>query len=391
MQKRQGISLIVLVITIIIMIIIASATIITLSNTSVINKTNEAVKSSNDTVVKQIASLAWAEAYADGVRTDAELKAAVVKALEDNNLDYEDYGMIVNTNGVTIKKGWLKDGFTVVKGSQVLEIGDVVNYDAEVSTYTAGWQVLGADDNGNLLILSEKYIKEEFDLGDSSNLTKAQSDWLNGQTLLDEECKPYGYGKGTVGKARCITAEDVNEVTGFDPATAQYGKGRIYQYGNEVTYKYTGTTKLAYESSICKGSLNNTHDKGFYYYNGKEFVSITDLTMGTSGNAIVTLTNNDYYYYTSELTTISKEQNAKAYNMIFRNDDIAYWLASSYVRTHTDYVYFGIRYVINGLVNRKDLWKSNGDYTYYESDIRAVVTLSSDITFTGSSDTGWSY
>ena len=47
MQKKKGISLIVLVITIIVMIILAAAVVLTLGNAGIINKANDAVKLQN--------------------------------------------------------------------------------------------------------------------------------------------------------------------------------------------------------------------------------------------------------------------------------------------------------------------------------------------------------
>lgn len=55
--------------------------------------------------VKEVAQLAWAEAYANGVRTENELIDGIKTALTKNNLNPNDYGMAVTTNGVTITKG----------------------------------------------------------------------------------------------------------------------------------------------------------------------------------------------------------------------------------------------------------------------------------------------
>lgn len=62
---KKGISLIVLVITIIVMIIIAGAIIISLSNSNVIDKADQAVISTNDSAAKSLAALAYAEFIGD--------------------------------------------------------------------------------------------------------------------------------------------------------------------------------------------------------------------------------------------------------------------------------------------------------------------------------------
>ena len=82
MKKKQGISLIVLVITIIVMIILAASVVLTLSNSGIINKANEAVEKTNIKEVEQLASLAWAEEFMAGKRGDT-LKEAVLEKLKD--------------------------------------------------------------------------------------------------------------------------------------------------------------------------------------------------------------------------------------------------------------------------------------------------------------------
>ena len=397
MQKKKGISLIVLVITIIVMVVLAGAIIITLNNSGIIEKAQNAVDASNEATVKEVASLGWAEAYAGGARTQSELRDGVESALEKNNIDPEDYGMIVTTSGVTIKKGWLKDGFTLVKGSKILEIGDSVAYDetaggTKTVATNVDWKVLGADEEGNLLIMSASDIKTGFLLGDEKigeNIAASIEDMETGVAQLNAECEPYGYGEGVVGQARSITVEDVNSVTGYDPTT--YGKGQLYQYGNKVTYSYNGTTQPAYSSVVKSGTLSSEHVNGFYYYNGEKVVHINDLTTGTSGETFVTLTSDVYSYYGLELATISDTENAKAISMIFDGDDAVYWLASPFVDTDIFNAYFGLRGVGNGGVFNCNLFDSSGYSDYGGAGVRAVVTLSSDIELTGNSTNGWSY
>ena len=68
MKNKEGISLIVLVITIIVMIILAASVVITLSNSGIINKASDAVSATNLAEVEQLASLTWAEEFMDGKR-----------------------------------------------------------------------------------------------------------------------------------------------------------------------------------------------------------------------------------------------------------------------------------------------------------------------------------
>ena len=98
MKNKRGISLIVLVITIIVMIILAAAIIITLSNTGIIGRANEAVDATSYKQVEQLAQLIWAEEFMDGKR-DGSLKGAVLDRLDD----YKDkYEFEVDNSGVTV-------------------------------------------------------------------------------------------------------------------------------------------------------------------------------------------------------------------------------------------------------------------------------------------------
>ena len=62
MKQKKGISLIVLIITIIIMIIIAGAIILTLTETNIIDKAENAVNKYNETELKQRVGLVFTEA-----------------------------------------------------------------------------------------------------------------------------------------------------------------------------------------------------------------------------------------------------------------------------------------------------------------------------------------
>ena len=108
MQKKKGISLIVLVITIIVMVILAGAIILTLNNNGIINKASEAVEKTNLKQVQYIANLAWAEAYTDGVRTVEDVdgvkgfETRVKEGIQVQGIDMTPYNIIVTDKGVEV-------------------------------------------------------------------------------------------------------------------------------------------------------------------------------------------------------------------------------------------------------------------------------------------------
>ena len=131
--NKKGISLIVLVITIIVMIILASAIILSLGNTGIMDRAEQAVDASDIKQVQTYASTVWAEAYLDGARTKAELKTAVTEGLKD--IDTSDYAIIVTTKGVEVRLLSETLGGLVKSGA---DYGKTVNYTANGVT---DWKV----------------------------------------------------------------------------------------------------------------------------------------------------------------------------------------------------------------------------------------------------------
>ena len=103
---KKGISLIVLVITIIVMIIIAGAIIISLSQTNVLTQAETARDDANDATVRSIISLVYANnlfvASGDTYvkNTAANLQKAINEELTKNNLS-SAYTVVVDEDDLT--------------------------------------------------------------------------------------------------------------------------------------------------------------------------------------------------------------------------------------------------------------------------------------------------
>jgi len=109
MQKKKGVSLIVLVITIIVMIVLAGAIILSLNNSGIIEKSNEAVDLTNIANVREFAQTKWAEAYLETDKTQEALEKYVLEGLDEADINIEDYDIVVTEKGVTVnKKGEVK-------------------------------------------------------------------------------------------------------------------------------------------------------------------------------------------------------------------------------------------------------------------------------------------
>lgn len=395
MKRNKGISLIVLVITIIVMIILAGTIILSLNNGGIIQKSEDAVRDMNEAQLRVMVQVGWAEAYAQYGANKAKLQAGVDAIIAKNNIDISEYGILVTTDGVKVVRGWVQDGLTVKKGNKVIDIGDEIAYDetaAGTATVTTDvdWKILGANDDGELLIVSATNIGSKHTFG-STDYTECKNDLLTVKTQLDDICEPYMYGESAT-NARSITVEDVDKITGYDKTT--FGKDTINEYGNEATFFYNTTAKPTYTSTNGIDGTLNTHSNGFVYYNGTNVavVELADLKEKSNyGKIITTLKSNVYTYVASDLETV--DTTSKAYTMLFgTKSDMVYWLASNYTRLINTQVKYGIQYISSGQLKYRDLFSSvktaNGEYS---TGVRAVVSLKGDIQLTGSSETGWNY
>jgi len=118
MQKKKGISLIVLVITIIVMLVLAGAIIVTLINNGIIGRAQEAKDKASLNEVKVAANLLWSEAFLNNIRDQEGLEDAVINGLTAQKVDTTKYIITVTTSGVTVElKGEEEDDDDVVVGS----------------------------------------------------------------------------------------------------------------------------------------------------------------------------------------------------------------------------------------------------------------------------------
>ncbi len=148
---KKGISLIVLVITIIVMIILAASVVITLSNTGVINKASQAVDLTNERQVQDLAALVWADEFMAGKRGEM-LKEAVLDKLEDYTTDYI---ITVTDSGISVSK-------TPTLGELIsnpeTDYGKMVDYSANG---VDEWQVYYEDEvNGYVFLMAKDSIGE---------------------------------------------------------------------------------------------------------------------------------------------------------------------------------------------------------------------------------------
>ena len=138
---KKGISLIVLVITIIVMIILASSVVVTLSNTGIINRASEAVELTNEKQVQDMAAIIWADVFMNNKRGQ-DLIDGVTTKLAEQGVTADKWNITVTATGVTVtnKNSALGTGL----GSMITadNYGDKVDYSVTVNgTVYDDWQI----------------------------------------------------------------------------------------------------------------------------------------------------------------------------------------------------------------------------------------------------------
>ena len=158
-KTKKGISLIVLVITIIVMIILAATIVISLNNANVINSANKAVTDTDLKQVETMANLAWSDAYinanTNGERiTQDSLSKKIDSLFEENKIDKSKYVCAVTTKGVTVLDATKWDfAYTATAGvwnNTRIEKGNEATGDIVAKFYKTGRKIKAIDTKLNL-------------------------------------------------------------------------------------------------------------------------------------------------------------------------------------------------------------------------------------------------
>ena len=433
-RREKGITLIALVITIIVLLILAGVTIATLTgDNGILTKANEAKTITNEKDEEEQIEIGYTEylmADQTGEKVKFEVSEAAVTGKEgDWIIKFNKTGKEYYFDGETITKvTWEQKGDTItnIETKQTLKVGDYVDYDPTLEanasdlTYTSktdktgadsdqefnaetyknaeyGWRILGVS-KGKLRLISGEFVGAgNYTNGSRTYYTlKGKKGCINGIEELNKISAIFGHGKGAE-KATSITAEDINEITGYDPAKAKCEEGNFNEYGNKVTYTKEGETKLSSRTTNGKTWSGTVSTFNYYDKSNKTFKTLT------SGSTQITST---YYYYNPTTLNTKQEKPTQGvdengvYNTIYQilfgkyavNTDSyeisfvgtgtqpRYWLASESANTVTNGVNWGLRRVNDGKVYNRGIYFSSGtEYSYDDFGVRPIVYLKSDI------------
>ena len=224
---KRGISLIVLVITVIVLGILATAVIISVNNTNLINESDEKIEKYNVKQYESQMGLAYASWLMEN--ENAELTSIV---------ELQAYGFDATALPARYAAK-VENGIPVITTQTVvpadMKVGDLVVYTPDKSstetvngpTFDGGtqttanyqpgsmtWAYLGQDENGNVLLVSQNVT--------SFNVTiNGLEAWVYGPDRMDTLCNSL-YGSSVYGKARNLNRNDVNKVLGYTGELGMY-------------------------------------------------------------------------------------------------------------------------------------------------------------------------
>ena len=369
-KQKNGISLIVLVITIIVMIILAAAIILSLSNSGIIGKANKAKTDSDTANLKEYVNTLRAEWE---LMTDAEqLAEGSFEAYANKKLEKSGYKGAVGADGEVysnlnenamaairagIKVGDVVTGYTVTEKSYTTSgeentAPSSTETDPTKQTVTANtkltWKYLGVNANGELEIMAD------FGTAVAADNTKVKlsgkGGYLKGPRMLNIICEKL-YSVSEVGTARSMNIEDVNNILGYTGP-----KGTYYDIGYNTITTAKPLTIGEIESKLGTTLENRTTPDG------------KDIAMYYS----------DYYEIISKTSTDIKNT---ANTSLVCNTKNSYWLATPCVRATFGYGFasFDVRGVDSNGVGAYGLCNSDGRSRGKPYAVRPVVKLDSSV------------
>ena len=158
---KKGISLIVLVITIIVMIIIAAVVVISLSNTGIIDRADQAVKLTNEKQVQDLAAMIWSEKYIDKYRGE-DLTREVLEELEVEGITADDWNITITDSGITVKDKVTsaKEISFTIDGTSYKALEGMTWVDWLISSYNTAEATITSD---NIYIAGKRVTKSSAD------------------------------------------------------------------------------------------------------------------------------------------------------------------------------------------------------------------------------------
>ena len=418
LKQERGITLIALVITIVILIILATVSInVVLGEGGLIQRAQEAkeliesAKGEEETKIAVLDSIGK-----DGKINISNLNENLKKiegltyngdTLTNNPIEslpaivnIGENNLVIKENGSVIVSEWKQNGYEITNGEITLKVGDNVNYnelsngskshvvkkeesgetdDRNNETEDLGWRVLGIGNNGGIELISDSATKKS-----NIGLT-GETGYLNIENILNTTCNEL-YGKGEYAEsARSLKAEDVVKLADikFNKEGGELWQFRFPETGEYMQYRYSEDNG---ENWIDWQDITNEDYQTYKIPGTNETISADNRKESDI------MRNNEYIFSPSTYIT-----NDNIRDLVASEDYVLAnaWQYSSETGYTTKAAYTSFRFaqmlstydVLRPAL--KTLYTSYGKNDLYGGKFRPVVSLQTDVKFTGNSEEGW--
>jgi len=411
-KTNKGITLIVLVITIIVLLILAGVAIATLTgDNGILTKAAQAKKDTETASAKERIQIEVMGSYDQSGKLDAStLISNLNKNIPEATITGEDFPITVTLDGSVYKvdsEGIVKE--TIIADRTGIKVGDYINYEPDSTSQTTyskdnlvenitgstsnteditrdslKWQVLRIYDDGSMDLIGSPTSQNIY-FSDATG-------YNNGVYVMHDICEKL-YSRNGI-KARSVTLEDMESwITDAGKAAKSKYIGdqvselsandyieKVNKDNNTATYKksYSYYPNLYAKENGSGINTETVKTDGIKNTNKAELDRTTGSTAEKSYKQADKLTTTQTYYY----IPINSTNYGDGAEVLSSNN--WYWVASRYVGCDSNIVNFGLRRVSTNMDGRTML-NSGGDGGSSTARLRPVVSLGSEVQVTASS------
>ena len=301
----------------------------------------------------------------------------------EQTLQIGDY-IYYNPLDGAVEMSYVSDSSKNGYGQQKFDLG---NEESSYNCKELSWKVLGVDENGNLLIVSEDIIRPTSGGYQKNFSMYGKTAFINGKEELNNICKLFGQGYGAIG-GRSIIIDDISKIIGFKPTTGKVN----YFWGSSGAIYYQTDYDNSYSN---QGMLGNKHNSFTYYdFLDETWKEIFPSQTATSENRelFVSLDATSCDYRGHGLDT-----NSKIAKMIFNGkngEQLKYWLADRCIvatNVAAAFSFLTVEYLdrMPNMISTNGVYESNDKSIHWTFPVRAVVTIDKNVKLSGGSEEGW--
>ena len=338
-RNKSGISLIVLVITIIVMIILAAAIIISISNSGIVNRANEAVEKSDEAQMKQLATIAWSEVHLKDTtetKDDAyylrEVKAYLT-ASGISEAEQNKYIITATTQGVSVKRKDMTAPTGSIANGNITAFSitvDVTATDSESGIKEYRYYIKQDSETDYVLketLTTASYTFEELDFNTTYDVKVEVEDNSENVTTLHSENVTTKEVEITTLGALVASAENYGDETNYSANGIESWKVFYKQTVSGVDYVYLITSNIAPKDTLPTNLPNMSfNDYGHLNLEASNNNAVVITTTGTIKNKLLWMANWSNY---------NSEQNARIASYLLAE---SYWEAFKNTEKYGDNV-----------------------------------------------------